>query len=105
MIKVIVNPGVCGLTTEIKADSKDHQNSDVTIETACPFIKKIGEELKSVDGYKEIFAKYGDSTVYELAAKHCKHASCPVPSGILKAIEAACGLALPRDVEMKITKE
>jgi hypothetical protein len=32
-----------------------------------------------------------------MAAKHCQHASCPVPSGIIKAIEVASGLALPKD--------
>jgi L-fucose isomerase-like protein len=62
-------------------------------------------ELKEVDGFEECFSKLGDSTVYELAKKYCKHAACPVPSAIVKGIEVACSLALPRDVEFHITKD
>jgi hypothetical protein len=38
--------------------------------------------------------KAGEGKVYELCRKYCKHAACPVPSGIIKAIEVSCGLAL-----------
>ena len=40
----------------------------------------------------------------KLGAKHCAHAACPVPVGILKAIEVEAGLALPADVIIKISK-
>jgi hypothetical protein len=40
-----------------------------------------------------------------MAAKHCKHAACPVPSGIIKAIEVASGLALPKDASITVTQE
>ena len=49
--------------------------------------------------------KKNTSKVYEVASRHCKHLACPVPCGIIKGIEAACGLALPKDVEMKIQKK
>jgi hypothetical protein len=39
-----------------------------------------------------------------MAAKHCQHASCPVPSGIIKAIEVASGLALPKDASIQVSK-
>ena len=57
-----------------------------------------------VNGYEECFSKLGDSRVYELAKKHCQHAACPVPAAIIKGIEVVCGLALPRDVEIRISK-
>jgi hypothetical protein len=50
------------------------------------------------------FANFMENPVYIAAAKHYKHAACPVPSGIVKAIEVACGLALPKDVSFKIEK-
>jgi hypothetical protein len=37
-------------------------------------------------------------------SKHCPHPACPVPSGILKAVEVAAGLALPRDASIVIRK-
>ena len=40
-----------------------------------------------------------------MAAKHCKHTACPVPSGILKAIEVASGLALPKDASIEVVQE
>ncbi|MHB1443957.1 MAG: DUF6951 family protein [Candidatus Humimicrobiaceae bacterium] len=40
--------------------------------------------------------------MYETCRKYCKHAACPVPSGIIKAIEVACRLALPKDVCFEI---
>jgi hypothetical protein len=40
-----------------------------------------------------------------MAAKHCKHTSCPVPSGIVKAVEVASGMALPKDASIKVMQE
>ena len=39
-----------------------------------------------------------------LGAKYCTHAACPVPVGIIKAVEIEAGLALPTDVSIKLTK-
>lgn len=105
MTEVKVNPGVCGFVTCIKVDSEDMQNATIEIITDCPNIKPMAQELKEVDGYEECFSKFGESKVYELANKYCKHAACPVPTAIIKGIEVACGLALPRDVEIKLNKE
>jgi hypothetical protein len=102
MVEVKVNPGVCGLKSVIKVNSEDMQNTRIEIVTDCPNIKPLEQELTEVDGYAECFSKLGESKVYELAKKYCKHPACPVPSAIIKGIEAACGLALPRDVEFKI---
>ncbi len=104
MIEVKVNPGVCGFNTIVKVNSADMQNAELEILTECPNIKPMEQELKEVDGYEECFSKFGDSKVYELARKYCKHAACPVPTAIIKGIEAACGLALPKDVEIKISR-
>jgi hypothetical protein len=104
MVEVNVNPGICGLNTLIKVDSDDMQNASVETISDCPYIKKIGQELTEVDGYEECFSKFGESMIYSLSKKYCKHVACPVPSAILKGVEVACGLALPKDVEIKISK-
>lgn len=102
MIEVKVNAGICGFNTMIRADSVDMQIVLLELITDCPNLKPMEQELKEVDGYDECFSKFGESTVYEIAKKYCRHAACPVPSAIIKGIEAACGLALPKDVDIKV---
>ncbi len=104
MTEVTVNPGICGLKTVIKVKSDDMQMANVEICTDCPNIKPMEEELKELDAYAECFSKICDSETYKLANKYCRHNSCPVPSAILKAVEVECGLALPKDAEIKIEK-
>src|SRR5690554_2173115 len=100
-----IKPGVCGLESRVTAIKKDRRTVDVFIESACSAVKKMEGELQGINGANECFMKFKDSQVYEAANKHCKHLACPVPTGIIKAIEVECGLALPRDVEIKIAKE
>jgi hypothetical protein len=40
-----------------------------------------------------------------MGTKYCSHAACPVPVGIIKAIEVEAHLALPADVTIKLSKE
>ena len=105
MSTVIINPGVCGLICKVSATKKGRNLINIEIDTKCAHINKMKEELKEIDGMNECFSKISSSKVYELADQCIQHLSCPIPSGILKAIEVECGLALPRDVDMKITKE
>lgn len=104
MATVKVSAGVCGFTTTINTESEDLQEVVIKIESDCSYIKAMACELSKVDGYQECFAQIGEGEVYKVARKYCKHAACPVPSAIIKGIEVACGLALPRDVEFKISE-
>jgi hypothetical protein len=104
MIVVDVDPGICGLPSKMHIYSRNMQHATVEIESACPDIQALAEELGEVDGYSEAFNKVGCSPVYELARKHCKHAACPVPMAIVKGVEAAIGAALPKDVTVKMEK-
>lgn len=97
-----VNAGVCGFKTTVTATVKDRGKAEIFLETECPSLKPMAEELKEVDVFKECFARIGESPVFKLAQKYCKHASCPVPTAILKEIEVAARLALPRDVLIEV---
>lgn len=105
MVKVCVNPGVCGLLTTLTVERSNAKTVLVDTQSQCEAIRKIGADLGELDAYHEIFSKFGESTVFKIAQVHIKHAACPVPTAILKGIEAECGLALPRDVHIEITKE
>jgi len=43
-----------------------------------------------------------ETDVYKLASDNIPHAACPVPCGMIKAIEVAGGLGLKRDVTIKV---
>jgi hypothetical protein len=105
---VKVMAGICGMNTEIRAKTDNRSKSKlitIEIESDCKDIEKLAEELKTVSPFEEIgFSGKGPKTL-QIAAKHCKHAACPVPSGIIKAIEVASGLALPKDPVIQVSKE
>ena len=105
MAKVDVNPGICGLKTQLTITADDMQIVKVEIQSECPYIVAMKDGLSEMDWYEECFAKYSESTVYKVAEKHCRHLACPVPTAIIKGIEVACGLALHKDVIIHVEKE
>lgn len=105
MVEVTVDAGICGFCSTIKCESDDMQEVTVDFTTDCPSLKPLEEELGTIDGYGVCFAKYGDGEIVQLGHKYCKHPGCPVPAGIIKAIEVACGLALPKDSEIRVQKK
>jgi hypothetical protein len=104
MVHVEVDAGICGFKTDVQVSSDDNQKAHVKIQSGCTDIMALAEELKDIDCFAEVFSKLGTSPLYLAAQKHCKHAACPVPMAILKGLEVECGLALPKDVKVKITK-
>jgi hypothetical protein len=101
-IEATVNAGACGFNTFIEVVAENKRSALLNIKTECPNLKPIENQLKSVDAYKECFAKVGQSGIYQICGQYCKHAACPVPTAILKGIEAACGLALPKNVSIDV---
>jgi hypothetical protein len=77
---------------------------NLAIESECGAIQKLAGELKQVNPYQEISFRRQTPLTLEMGAKHCTHAACPVPVGIIKAVEVAAGLALPADATIKLSK-
>ena len=66
----------------------------------------VGALGPAFDAYDLCLRKPGDGPLYEYAREHFPaHASCPVISGILKAVEGECGLALKKDVSIRFLAE
>ena len=103
-MRVTITPGPCRFTTIVDAEQTDSGKAGIKIQTDCTFYKPIEEELTEVDAYSEVFGKLGEGEIYSVCRKYCKHAACPVPSGIIKAVEATFKLALPTDVSMVFDK-
>jgi hypothetical protein len=104
MAELTIHAGICGFTTVIRTSSADMQNVTIEIETTCPHAEKAREELRSVDAFAELFRKPHETSVYAALSKSLPPVTCPLYSGFLKAIEAAAGLALPKDVTMTFTQ-
>jgi hypothetical protein len=99
-----IEAGICGLTTTVRTKA-DGAAVRVEIESDCEHIAKLAAALTEVEPFREISFRGQEPLTLEKAREHCAHAACPVPSGILKAIEIEAGLALPKDVTIRVSKE
>lgn len=106
---VMVDAGICGFQTRIHAESDDMQNVTFKIASGCEKVRAFCDALVAkgpVDGYAEIGAG-ADGVVLSTARESLKGccAACAVPVGAFKAMQVAAGVALPKDVTLKITAE
>ena len=100
MTTVVVNPGVCGMSTIIKVINNGKLQVKVDITSDCEMVTKMGEALSELD-LGDALKPPMHSKVYRCASEFHLHCSCPVPMAALKAIEVEAGLALPRPVLIK----
>lgn len=104
-VKAEIDAGICGFQTTVRAEAESMRKVKLTIESDCPQIRKAAEQLPEMDMLEELRAGLGQGHVYSVLSECVRHVTCPVGSGILKAAEASAGLALPKDVSIKLTKE
>ena len=104
MAEVTLQAGICGFTTKILAQKDDEEKVRLDIDTDCPHIAKAARDLEPIEPLAEIFVKPHETIVYKTFSEHLPHVTCPVYSALLKAVEVEAGLALPKDVSMKIVK-
>ena len=103
MATVQVLAGVCGFSTRIESQADEALTVTLHIDSDCAHIRQLAAELGTVSALEELGRPINETSPYRLAAACRAHAACPVPSAILKAVEVACGMALPADVHMEIT--
>lgn len=103
MAKATIFAGACGYTTEVEA-GMDTTVCKLAISSECKAIQKLAAELTEVEPLKEISSRRAMPRTLEAGIKHCSHAACPVPAGIIKAIEVAAGLNLPVDAIIHVEK-
>jgi hypothetical protein len=101
--KAEIFSGACGFTTTVTA-TKQGARCQLSIQSDCKAIQKLAAELTEVDPFREISFKKDMPEALEKGARYCIHAACPVPAGIIKAVEVEAKLNLPVDVTIKVTK-
>jgi hypothetical protein len=96
-----VTPGICGFTCKVQAQMCEGKSVSILItQSECKQIQRLSESLTKM-GLRELFMPVTRNPVFVLAQKTGCHASCPVPLAVLKAVEVAMEMALPRDVEIR----
>jgi tRNA threonylcarbamoyladenosine modification (KEOPS) complex Cgi121 subunit len=104
MTTVVVNSGACGFTITIKARKGKEKMIAISMETDCEMVQKMLADIATVD-HRVTLIGFRDNPIYLSAAKHLKHVACPVPSAILKAIEAETGMNVPKDARIEFLRE
>ncbi len=103
MTKSEISSGICGFVSRVEA-SMAGQLCNLSIESDCQSIQRLAKELTQVDPLQEISFRDPKPLIHHMAIECCAHAACPVPVGIIKAVEVEAGLALPADVLIKLSK-
>jgi hypothetical protein len=105
IVYVNAEPGICGFPCTIKAQKSG--NRTVTIEingSECKQIQRLSTCLTEMS-LKELFMPLTRNPVYIAAEKSGCHPSCAIPAAVIKAVEVALGMALPKEVRIKFTNE
>ena len=103
MAKAEIHAGACGFVTTVETRTEG-KVCKISIESGCAAIQKMAQELTEVNPFQEISWRRSKPLTMEMGEKYCTHAACPVPVGIIKAVEVESKLALPVDVSIKISR-
>ncbi|MCL5022219.1 MAG: hypothetical protein M1497_02415 [Nitrospirae bacterium] len=96
MTKVVIHSGACGFSTTVTAEKGRDKKIRIVLETECEMVGKMAGEIEMLD-MMSLFTRFLDNPVYRAASKHLRHVTCPVPAGILKAMEVEAGFGVPKD--------
>ena len=103
-IRVEAEPGICGFPCVIEARKKGPRAVSLKITgSECEHIKRLSENVVEM-GLRDLFKPITKNPVYVSAQQAGCHSSCPVPAAVLKAVEVAMDMALPKDVYIKFKK-
>jgi hypothetical protein len=104
MAKAEICAGIRGFSTTVVAKSNGDGTVHLDVRSDCKAVLKLAEQLQEVDPYREFTWRRQGPLTLELAPHCLSHPACPVPSGIIKVVEVEAGLALPKDVTIKLSK-
>lgn len=111
MTKLNVNAEICGFTTTIESEDQGNYKALLKIESQCANWNKVDEILdgKPLNAMQELFKNKAtgevNSKFIDISLKTVPHVSCPVISGVLKALEVSVGLAIPENAEITFASE
>jgi len=96
--KLTIDPGACGFTCKVEVDKVGQYQVTCKVQSQCEQIKKLANEVSEVDYFEVWRSPHGQNYIIQSAARcHC-HASCTIPCGLIKAMEAELGMAVKKNV-------
>jgi hypothetical protein len=107
--KAEIDAGVCGFKTIAIVTCDDDQHANIEIHSGCEKVRAMAASLKgkgAIDAYQEI-SPATESIILGVAREALKGccAACAAPVGVFKAMQIAAGLALPKDIAIKLSNE
>jgi hypothetical protein len=102
-VVIVVEPGVCRLTSKIEAWSEDGVVR-CKIESGCGHVRDFAEKLDGMALMDIVKMPFSENKVFQVGGRTLKHSTCILPTATLKAMEVAAGLGLKKDVSLKFQK-
>jgi hypothetical protein len=101
-VKVVeVVDGSCGYSTRIAVHSKDADRVAITVFSECDAAAEWGKEISRVDWKECLGSRPLESHLWQSALETLRHRSCPVLTGVLRAIEAEVGATKPAKIMIR----
>ncbi len=96
-----VDPGACGFVATVTATVEGGRTASFTIDSGCEHVAALVAALAEngpFDVYDEMDAsKESRLRVTMREGLKCSYAWCPIPLGMMKAMQVAAGLSLPEE--------
>lgn len=108
MAKAEVYVGDCGHSAVVEVRRLSKDTVQVKIHSACEMLTAMNDDLAAVRWRgkdHQVFRPIPESAIYRSAGCHIRHPGCPIPAAIIKAIEVEVGVALARDVTIRIYED
>jgi len=101
--KCRVDPGACGFICLIEVGRTGKYKTTVRLESQCKQIVKLAAEIHEVDFMDIMRGSFAHNRVF-LSAARCKlHPSCPIPTALVKTVEAELGMAVKKSITITLT--
>ncbi len=100
--KITIDAGACRMITVITAKDNFDGTATVEFDSNCPYVNDAVESINVVNPVEIIAAGIEGNKIYNDCSMCAGHAACAVPCGMIKAMEIIAGLALKKDVTIKI---
>jgi hypothetical protein len=101
IVRVTAEPGICGFPCVVEARRTGRYTVSVKIKgSECKHGQRLSDLVEKIT-LRQLFAPITRNPVFLSAQRAGCHPSCPVPVAILKAVEVAMDMALPRDAVIK----
>lgn len=99
-ICVAADPGICGFLCTVRARMAEARTVEVEIgDSECKHIRRLSEQIKKIS-LKELFLPLTKNPIFLSAQMAGCHPSCIIPVAVVKAVEAAMEMAIPRNARI-----